>query len=333
LNLVISVSSRNNHQKSSSDNMKYFGLQSQISRNNTNSVLILAMFPVVFFGLSWLFFFFLSLSAEEHRSIDQINQSFLTTAPFIIIGVAVWFTIAWFSHSAMINAATDSKPLARSENKRVYNLVENLCIATGMTVPKINIIEDDSLNAFASGINPKTFSVSLSRGIIEKLNDEELEAVIAHELTHIRNRDVRILIISIVFVGIFAFISQGLFRVIQFGRPGKGKKDGGAAIVIALVLALVGYLIATLFRFALSRKREYLADAGSAELTRRPLALASALRKISVDPTIEAVKRKDIAQMFIENPQVKEGKSSFSLTSLFATHPPIAKRIQLLEQF
>ena len=200
-------------------------------------------------------------------------------------------------------------------------------------MPKINIIEDDSLNAFASGINTKTYSISLSRGIIDKLNDEELEAVIAHELTHIRNRDVRLLIISIVFVGIFAFVSEALFRTISFGRMGRGKKGGGGGIIIALLLALVGLLISTLFRFALSRKREYLADAGAAELTKRPLALASALRKVSADPTIEAVKRKDIAQMFIENPQVKENKESFSFSSLFATHPPISKRIQLLEQY
>ena len=312
--------------------MKYFGLQSQIWRNNTNSVLIMVMFPIVFFVLTWLFFF-LSFNSEVHRTISQVNQSFFMTAPFIILGVAIWFAIAWFSHSAMINAATDSRPLERNENKRVYNLVENLCISTGMTTPKINIIEDDSLNAFASGINPGTFSISLSRGIIEKLNDEELEAVIAHELTHIRNRDVRLLIISIIFVGIFAFISQAIFRSLQFGRIGRGKKDGGVAIVIALLLAFVGLLISTLFRFALSRKREYLADAGSAELTHRPLALASALRKISVDPTIEAVKRKDIAQLFIENPQVEEKKSAFSLSALFETHPPISKRIQLLEQF
>jgi heat shock protein HtpX len=313
--------------------MKYFGLQSQIWRNNSNSVLLLVMFPLVFFVLTWVFFFFISLDSEQHTTISQINRSFFSTVPFIIIGISVWFTIAWFSHSSMINSATDSKPLARNENMRVYNLVENLCISRGMSVPKINIIGDDSLNAFASGINQKTFSISLSRGIIDKLNDEELEAVIAHELTHIRNRDVRLLIISIIFVGIFAFISQAIFRGIQFGGGGRGKKDGGGAIIIALLLALVGLLITSLFRFALSRKREYLADAGSAELTRNPLALASALRKISVDPTIEAVKRKDIAQMFIENPQVKEKKSAFSLTSLFATHPPIEKRIQLLEQF
>ena len=293
--------------------MKYFGLQRQIWRNNTNSVLLLLMFPLVFFVLTWLFFFFMSLDSEQHRTMSQVNNSFFVTVPFIIIGIAIWFAIAWFSHSAMINKATDSKPLARNENKRVYNLVENLCISRGMTVPKINIIGDDSLNAFASGINQKTFSISLSKGIIDKLNDEELEAVVAHELTHIKNRDVRLLIISIIFVGIFAFISQAIFRGIQFGGSGRGKKDGGGAIIIALLLALVGLLITSLFRFALSRKREYLADAGSAELTHRPLALASALRKISDDPTIEAVKRKDIAQMFIENPQVKEKKSSFSL--------------------
>jgi heat shock protein HtpX len=312
--------------------MKYFGLQNQIWKNNTNSVLILVMFPIVFFGLAWLFFFLLSFSSGETVAISSVNYSFLRTVPFIFCGVVIWFIIAWFAHSSMINAATDSRPLARNENKRVYNLVENLCISAGMAMPKVNIIEDDSLNAFASGINSNTFSVSLSRGIIDKLNDEELEAVIAHELTHIRNRDVRLLIISIVFVGIFAFISETLFRSMRFGRIGRGKKEG-AGIIIALLLALFGYLIATLFRFALSRKREFLADAGSAELTHRPYALASALRKISADPTIEAVKRRDIAQMFIENPQVKEEKSSFSFSSLFATHPPVSKRIELLEQY
>jgi len=291
------------------------------------------MFPVVFFALTWLYFFISSMfNTHQQQTLFDVNHSFLMTIPWITIGVLIWFIIAWFSHSSMVNAATNSKPLERKENKRVYNLVENLCISAGMTMPRVNIIEDDSLNAFASGINSKTYTVSLSRGIIDKLNDEELEAVIAHELTHIRNRDVRLLIISVVFVGIFAFVSETLFHSMRFGRMGRGRKEGGS-IIIALVLALVGYLIASLFRFALSRKREYLADAGSAELTRRPLALASALRKVSADPTIEAVKRKDVAQMFIENPQVKEKKTSVSITSLFATHPPIDKRIKILEQY
>jgi heat shock protein HtpX len=322
--------------------MKYFGLQSQIRKNNTNSVLILLLFPVVFFGLTWLFFFFTSLGDSNYFSQEQgqygilpvINNRFLQTIPWITIGVIIWFTIAWFSHSAMINRATGSKPLERKENKRIYNLVENLCISTGMKMPRVNIIDDDSLNAFASGVNPNTYTVSLSRGIIDKLNDQELEAVIAHELTHIRNRDVRLLIISIIFVGIFAFISETMFRSMRFGGLSRGKKgSGGAAVIVALLLALVGYLIASLFRFALSRKREYLADAGSAELTRNPLALASALRKISGDPTIEAVKRNDVAQMFIENPQKELKNSSVSFSTLFATHPPIQKRIEILENF
>ncbi len=313
--------------------MKYFGLQSQIRKNNINSVLLLLLFPLVFYGLVWLFFFFLTLGTEDPGlTLHDTNRSFLSTVPWITLGVLTWFVIAWFSHTAMINNATNSKPLERIENKRVYNLVENLCISTGMTMPKVNIIEDDSLNAFASGINSGTYTISLSRGIMEKLEDDELEAVIAHELTHIRNRDVRLLIISVVFVGIFGFITEMLFRSMRFGRIGRGRKEG-AGIFIALVLALVGYLLASLFRFALSRKREYLADAGSAELTRRPLSLASALRKVSADPTIEAVRRKDVAQMFIDNPREEEEKTAFSFANLFATHPPIEKRIKLLEQY
>jgi heat shock protein HtpX len=313
--------------------MKYFGLQGQIRKNNTNSVLLLILFPLVFFALTWLFFFLTSVFIKDSdMTLFDVNNRFIHTIPWITIGVMIWFLIAWSSHTSMINNATHSKPLERKENKRIYNMVENLCISVGMPMPQVNIIDDDSLNAFASGISDKTYTVSLSRGIIDKLEDDELEAVIAHELTHIRNRDVRLLIISIVFVGIFGFVTEMLFRSLRFGRIGRGKKEGGW-IIIALLLALVGYLLASLFRFALSRKREYLADAGSAELTRRPQALASALRKVSADPTIEAVSRKDIAQMFIENPQRAEGKTSFSLANLFATHPPIDKRIQLLEQY
>ncbi len=319
--------------------MKYVGLQSQIWKNNTRSVLLLIMFPLVLYGLTWLFFYIMSfVNQNEAVSMEAIGRNFLNTFPWITSGVILWFVIAWFSHSAMIRLATKSKPLERRENKRVYNLVENLSIAAGMKMPAINIIEDDSLNAFASGIDGRTYTITLSRGIINKLNDEELEAVIAHELTHIRNRDVRLLIISIVFVGIFSFVAETLLRSIRFASlGGRGRKSGssaGVAIIVALVLAVIGYFVAVMIRFAISRKREYLADAGSAELTKNPRALASALRKVSNDPTIEAVKRADVAQMFIENPQLglkKEHKSPFS--SLFATHPPIEKRIAILEQF
>ena len=222
------------------------------------------------------------------------------------------------------------------ENKRVYNLVENLCMSQGMTMPKINVIDDDSLNAFASGINERSYTVTLSRGIIDKLDDQELEAVIAHELSHIRNHDVRLLIISIVFVGIFAMVAQLAMRSAYYSSFSRRRDEkNGAVLLMLLVLlvAAVGYFFSILMRFAISRKREYLADAGSAEMTKNPLALASALRKISADPDIEAVERDDVAQLFIQHPG-KQAESALSgMSGLFATHPPIEKRIQILEQF
>jgi len=206
--------------------MKYIGLNSQIWRNNFKSVILLILFPVVILGLVWLFVFLVQ-PLNEYR-IERANQLFLTSLPWVLAGVGVWFVIAWFSHTGMIERATGSRPLSRKENKRIYNLVENLCIAGGMPMPKVNIIDDDSLNAFASGINTSTFTVSLSRGIIDKLDDAELEAVIAHELTHIRNRDVRLLIVSIIFVGIFAFLTEALVRSVRFsGGSNKKRRQGG----------------------------------------------------------------------------------------------------------
>ena len=209
-------------------------------------------------------------------------------------------------------------------------------MSQGMPMPKINIINDDSLNAYASGINKKSYTVTLSKGIIEKLNDEELEAVIAHELSHIRNHDVRLLIISIVFVGIFSMLAQIALRSAYYSSFTRKRDDkGGAALILLLTMlvAAVGYFFAILMRFAISRKREYLADAGSAEMTKNPLALASALRKISADPDIEAVKREDVAQLFIQHPGKQATSALSGLSGLFATHPPIEKRIEILEQF
>ena len=320
--------------------MKYIGLQSQISSNNRKSILLLIAFPLLLLGLVWLFFFAINIYLNDEIvsfNIDTVHSGFLYSVPYVTIGVVIWFLIAWFSHSSIIQRATGSKPLERKENKRVYNLTENLCISRGMKMPKIFIIEDDSLNAFASGLSDKTFAVSLSRGIINKLEDDELEAVIAHELTHIINRDVRLLIVSIIFVGIFTFITEMAFRSLRFAGRGRGKKEGGAIVIvlIVVVLGIIGMILSSFFRFTLSRKREYLADAGAAEMTKNPLALASALKKISKDPWIEAVKRDDVAQMFIDHPTKKKDRKSLStfFNGIFATHPPIKERIQILEQF
>ncbi len=315
--------------------MKYVGLQTQIWSNNLKSTILLLMFPLVILVLAWLFFYF---TRPEYHTIDDINTTFLGAAPWLIAGVLIWFLIAWYANTSMIRRATGAKPLERRDNKRVYNLLENLCIAAGMKTPKINIIEDDSLNAFASGITEKTYTVTLSRGIINKLNDEELEGVIAHELSHIRNKDVRLLIVSIIFVGIFAFLVEIMLRSFFYSSMtrsrGRGSDKGrGIGMLIALALAVAGFIITSLFRFAISRKREYMADAGAAQLTKRPKALASALAKVSKDSKIEAVTRKDIAQLFIDNPKEPK-KDLFSFfNGLFATHPPIEKRIAVLDQF
>jgi heat shock protein HtpX len=320
--------------------MQYVGIHTQQARNNFRSVVLLCLFPclvvLLVFLFSVLLAFFLNDNYENadvwQRSLIFVRQ----LAPYILGGIIIWFMIAYFANTSIIQSATGARPLERKSNKRVYNLVENLCMSQGMSMPKINVVEDDSLNAFASGINNRTYTVSLSRGIINKLNDDELESVIAHELSHIRNRDVRLLIVSIVFVGIFAMLTEIAFQMLRFTpRRSRNDKNGGGIIVIiliALLVAVIGYFFSTLMRFAISRKREYLADAGSAEMTHKPQALASALRKIAHDPDIEAVTRDDVAQLFIEHPRKKK-KAFAGISGLFATHPPIEKRIQILEQF
>ena len=285
---------------------------------------------------------------------------FQQLVPHLLVGTMVWFIIAYFVNTAIIRKATGAHSMERKKNKRVYNLVENLCISQGMAIPKIDLIEDDSLNAFASGIDNHTYTVSLSRGIINELSDEELEGVIAHELSHIRNGDTRLLIVSVVFVGLFAMARQIALHYL-LGTPRRGRYKGrsggikGRAIMvtlIALLVATIGYIFSSLMRFALSRSREYMADAGSAEMTHRPQALASALRKISQKPYIASVTGGsiglffDAAPLFIEDPTKEPLLSSdkdsdeedfFELfdrvLALFATHPPITKRITILEQF
>jgi heat shock protein HtpX len=310
--------------------MQYVGLDKQIRKNNFNSLLLLIAFPALLLGMVYAVLYF---TQNQHQ--EDPNRLFAGTMPIVLGAVGIWFFIAWTGHSAFIRLATGSKPLDRIENKRVYNLVENLCISQGMKMPKVYIIEDDSLNAFASGISERSYAVSFSRGIINKLDDEELEGVIAHELTHIKNKDVRLLIVSIIFVGIFAFLAEIAFRSLRFAGSSKKSKDSkgsGAIILIAIVITAVAYFISILLRFGISRKREYLADAGAAEMTKKPYALANALRKISGDPLIEAVESRDVAQLFIDNPKPSAHKSA-SWDNMFATHPPVEKRIELLDQF
>ena len=307
--------------------MQYLGIRQQIARNNTKSILFLLAFPLLILVGAYVVLYILS-----DQEIERTNTQFLSIIPMVLIGVAIWFFISYFFHTQMIQSATHSRPLERRENMRVYNLTENLCMSVGMTMPKLYIIESDALNAFASGINEKTFAVTLTRGIINRLNDEELEGVIAHELTHIRNRDVRLLIVTIVFVGIFATIADFALRMLLNGSMSSSRSrkndKGGGALVLLIILLVAGaiYFLSILFKLALSRSREYMADAGAVELTRNSLALASALKKISGHSTIREVQNDEVKELFIDY-KVQ------GFFSLFATHPPIEKRIQVLEQY
>lgn len=313
---------------------KYIGIHTQIKRNNRLSVIYLLAFPALILATVYAFIYLMYLG-EEGAPIYMINHTFAQVVPFVIIVVSIWFLIAYWANTSMIKAATGSNTLSRKENMRVYNLVENLCISQGMRMPKVNIIEDPGLNAFASGINENTYTITLTRGIIDRLNDEELEGVIAHELMHIKNRDVRLLIITIIFVGIFSFLVQMAFRNILYTGGGRRKnsKDSGKAMLIILLIAAIAYFLSLIFKFGLSRKREYLADSGAADMTKNPLALASALRKIKGNSHVKSVKNTDVKELFIENIPDKSAGFLGVMAGLFSTHPPIDKRIALLEQF
>ncbi|MDR0941923.1 MAG: M48 family metallopeptidase [Bacteroidales bacterium] len=310
--------------------MRYIGLLAQQRQNNIRSLVLVILFPILVLALCYSAIYAMVFYANENPSHEMVLHAFVHIAPFVIAVIAVWFLIAYFSNTLLIKRATQARSLTRKENMRIYNITENLCMSHGMPMPKINIIEDPALNAFASGLNKNTYTVTLTRGIINTLNDQELEGVIAHELSHIRNRDVRLLIISIVFVGIFAMIAQIGFRMALFNGGGRNKdgKSNLVLLVIIAVIAIIGYFLSILMRFAISRKREYFADASAAEMTKNPRALASALRKISGNPNLAHEAPDSVSQLFIEH---AAHKAAFS--SLFATHPPIQKRIEILEQF
>lgn len=333
--------------------MKYVGMQTQIRRNNRLSVLLLLLFPVIILGMVWVFLALLNYFGNGYYNqygelvhsldVETVNYYFVTTIPWVILGVAVWFGIAYFMNASMVRRATGARPLTRKENPRIYNIVENLCMTCGMDMPQINVVDDPQLNAFASGIDKGSYTVTVTTGLTELLTDEELSGVIGHELTHIRNRDTRLLITSIIFVGIVSTVMSLTVRMmnnmILFGG-GSSRRDGkgnGLSVIVIMLIGLiccaVAYVFTLLTRFAISRKREYMADAGGAELCGNPLALASALRKISDNPGLTDVNRDDVAQLFIVHPQgLTQGFMNF-FSSLFSTHPDTAKRIEILEQF
>ncbi len=334
--------------------MQYVGMQTQIRRNNMMSVLLLLLFPTIILGMVWVFLALVNYfgngyydqygNVVHQMDAATVNYYFLTTIPWVVLGVGIWFAIAYFANSSMVRHAVNSRPLSRRENPRIYNIVENLCMSCGMQMPKVNVVDDPQLNAFASGIDNKSYAVTVTTGLLDLLDDEELKGVIAHELTHIRNRDTRLLITSIIFVGIISTVMsltvRMMYNMMWFGggrRSSDDERGSGISMIVVMLIGVICCVIAYFFtlitRFAISRRREYMADAGGAELCRNPLALASALRKISGNPGLDDVKRADVAQLFICQPDEMESGIMGFMNSLFSTHPDTEKRIQILEQF
>src|SRR5262249_31916136 len=264
--------------------------------NNIKSFLLLAAFPVLLLLLLGAIFYFFGLFLGTGRygygygpwQQFGIESVLGTGGPFdlavsaivawwpLVLGIAaVWVLIGYLFNDAIIHMATGARPVTRQEQPELYNLLENLCISRGLPTPKLYIIDTDVMNAYASGIDEKSYAITVTRGILERLDKREMEAVLAHELTHIIDRDTRVLIAPIVFTGMISFLTQMLWRSLQLSsygaRASRSKGGGGAVIIIMLISAVamaIGYLLALVLRFAISRRREYMADAGSVELTK-----------------------------------------------------------------
>lgn len=317
--------------------MRSVGLATHIMNNQIKSVLLLAGFPLLLVLMTGAFFAGLGYfgtppGGDAMTAAASSAKSGMANYGYIALLItAVWFTIAWFFHSSMISRAAGSVPVTRQQMPRIYNMLENLCIARGIPMPQFEIIDSPALNAFASGINDKTYKIVLTRGIIEALQDDELEGVIAHELSHILNRDVRLLIISVIFVGMISFFAEMTFRALinggarasAYSRSSNDRGGAAGVMLLAVVILGIGYLFAIVIRFALSRKREFLADAGAVELTRNPEAMMRALMRISGQDKVRGMPD-DVQQMCIEN--------SARFMGMFATHPPIDARIDAISR-
>lgn len=315
--------------------MGAFGLYTHIQANNVRSAILLAGFPVLLIGIVYALTLgaigagYLPSTGTVEGDLASAFRMLAAGAPLALLVSGVWFTIAYFGNTAIIGAMTGSRAVTRAENPELYNLLENLCISRGIPTPSLRIIESDALNAFASGMNEKQYAITVTRGLMQVLDRDEMEAVLGHELTHVVNRDVRTMVIASVFAGIITLIAQLLFRAVQFGglrrSSSKDSKGNGLFIIVALAVAAVGYLLAIVIRMALSRTREFVADAGSVELTKNPDAMIGALRKISgSEAKLDAPE--SVQAMFLEN-------SRSGIMDIFATHPPIEKRIAALVKY
>ena len=310
------------------------GLQTYIWNNNIKSTLLLLGFPVLLLGMLYAFelmlmgFGYLPSAYSPEDNFLMAGQMLVHYSPLAIGAALVWFAIAYFSYQSIIDLSTGARPVERSELPRVYNLLENLAISRGMKTPTLRVIETDAMNAFATGLHEGQYSVTVTTGLMDALDDQELEAVLAHEMTHVINRDVRLMVIASIFAGAITLLAQIIYRSIMWtswtGGGDRRRRGGGLFIVVALAAAAIGWALALVIRMAISRRREYVADAGAVELTKNPDAMISALQKISGHSGIHAPSA--VRSMFLDDDD--EG-----VMGLFATHPPISKRIEALVRY
>src|SRR5271154_5844924 len=316
--------------------MAAYGLYSHIQSNRSRSLALL----VGLFFLVYLMVYAgaltaeaLSVDADLNTLMQRALNDLISAAPLATIGTALWIVIAYFFHQSMIDAITGGREITRTEEPRLYNILENLCISRGITMPKLKVMDSDALNAFATGMNQKQYSVTITSGLLGRLNDVEIESVLGHELTHIRNGDVRMMVVAVVIAGVVSFVAELVFRLWFYNgfsfRSSRSddRRGGGAAIAILIAVALLvlAYVLSFIIRLALSRSREFLADAGSVELTKNPDAMISALRKIEGRGELPGV-TSSVMEMCIDNPRV-------GFSNLFDTHPSVDRRVAALIKF
>jgi heat shock protein HtpX len=317
-----------------------FGLYTHIQANRHRSwALIASLFVLSFvlvFAIALLMRGWSGSVPNGYRHglggyIAAALHDMLWLGPVAVAGSIVWITIAFHVNQSLIDMATGARVVTRTDAPRLYHQLENLCISRGMSVPTLRVMDSEAPNAFASGITPDQYSITVTSGLLATLNDAEIECVLAHELTHIRNDDVRTMMIAIVVTGILSFAGELILRgnnpIRLSSRGGDSKDKGGAAaaVIIAIVLIALVWLLSQFVKFALSRSREYLADAGAVELTKNPDAMISALQKIDGKGEIETVPS-GIMELCLDNPRS-------GLQDMFATHPSIADRIEALRRY
>lgn len=314
--------------------MAAYGLYTHIRQNRIRSIFLIAGLFVLVYLLSFAGGLLAAVMTEGDAPLEYLlwvaRYYFFSSFPFVTVGTLVWLWIAYLFHQRMIDAVVGGHNVTRKEEPRLYNLLENLCISRGIPMPKLKIVEDDALNAFATGLNEKQYAISVTRGLLRHLDDKELEAVLGHELTHIKNGDVRMMVIAVVIAGVISFVGELIFRGIfrsglRAGRSSGGRKGGGGAaiaILIALAIVAIAWILSIVIRFSLSRTREYLADAGAVELTKNPDAMIMALRKIENRGEL-ADATAFVMEMCVDNPH-----SGF--VDLFSTHPSIDRRVEAI---